>query len=229
VSDEPGDDARWLSVQAERAAVAFAFWMIGAVFVAMFRRRVEVVALAGFFGLSATVAYLARFERPSSWLPTCITGVRLLLTVAMLFAGVSWPGAWLAGCILAVFALDGFDGWLARATRSTSEIGGRLDGESDAFLVLSVCLLLWVRGTHGAWVLVAGLLRYAYVLVLHFVPSRGEVPRWWLARYVYGTSLMCLMSGFFALGGLERVLPMLATTLLCASFARSFYWSFRRR
>jgi phosphatidylglycerophosphate synthase len=229
VADEPGDDARWLSVQAERAAAAFAFLMVGALLVELFRQRTEVVALSGFLGLSATAAYLARFERPRSWLPTCITGVRLLLTVWMVFAGVAWPGAWVAATIVAVFALDGLDGWLARRTGSTSEIGGRLDGESDAFLVLSVCLLLWVRGAQGPWVLVAGVLRYAYVLVLYFVPSRGEVPRWWVARYVFGTSLMCLTAGFFALGGLERVLPLLATTLLCASFARSFYWSFRRR
>jgi phosphatidylglycerophosphate synthase len=201
--------------------------MVSGVVIELFRRGTEVASFFGLFGLVATALYLARHERPSSWLPTCITGVRIALTVWMLYAGVNWPGTWIASVILGVFMLDGIDGWLARRTGSTSEIGGRLDGESDAFLVLSVCLLLWVRGVEGPWVLLAGLLRYGYVLVLHFVPSRGEVPRWWVARYVFGTSLMCLMGGFLPLGGVERLLPLLATALLCASFARSFYWSFR--
>ena len=58
--------------------------------------------------------------------------------------------------------LDGVDGWLARRTRMASAFGARFDMEVDALLILALSILTWRHGKAGAWVLVSGLLRYAF-------------------------------------------------------------------
>jgi phosphatidylglycerophosphate synthase len=70
-----------------------------------------------------------------------------------------WPIA--AAAIAAV--LDGVDGWLARRTRTASDFGARFDMETDALLIMVLSLLAWRYGKAGAWVLLSGLLRYAFV------------------------------------------------------------------
>ena len=57
-------------------------------------------------------------------------------------------------------------------------LGGFLDGETDAILTAVVCLLLYLRGPHGAWVLTAGYLRFVYALIVKFVPELTPVKTW---------------------------------------------------
>lgn len=67
-----------------------------------------------------------------------------------------------AGGALAV-VLDGVDGWLARRTGMASEFGARYDMEIDALLILVLAVLAWQFEKAGAWIVVAGLMRYAFV------------------------------------------------------------------
>jgi len=60
-------------------------------------------------------------------------------------------------------ALDGVDGRLARRQGLASEFGARFDMETDALLVLALAALAWRWDRAGAWVLLSGLLRYAFV------------------------------------------------------------------
>ena len=62
-----------------------------------------------------------------------------------------------------VTALDGVDGWLARRTRMASAFGARFDMEVDALLILALSILAWQYGKAGAWIVLAGLLRYLFV------------------------------------------------------------------
>jgi phosphatidylglycerophosphate synthase len=62
-----------------------------------------------------------------------------------------------------VTVLDGVDGWLARRTGGVSAFGGRFDMEVDALLILSLSVLAWQYDKAGAWIVVAGLLRYLFV------------------------------------------------------------------
>lgn len=59
--------------------------------------------------------------------------------------------------------LDGVDGWLARRTNMSSTFGARFDMEVDALLIMVLATLAWQYGKAGAWVLLSGLLRYAFV------------------------------------------------------------------
>ena len=59
--------------------------------------------------------------------------------------------------------LDGADGWLARRTRMESAFGARFDMEVDALLIQVLAILAWRWGKAGPWVLLSGLLRYAFL------------------------------------------------------------------
>lgn len=72
--------------------------------------------------------------------------------------------AWVV-VVLAALAtmLDGVDGWLARRSGLVSPLGARFDLEVDALLILVLALLAWRFGKAGPWIVLAGLLRYAFV------------------------------------------------------------------
>src|SRR5262245_2515513 len=69
-----------------------------------------------------------------------------------------------ASASFVVIMLDGIDGWLARRTRMSSAFGARFDMEVDAFLILVLAVLAWRHGKAGWWILLAGLLRYLFIL-----------------------------------------------------------------
>jgi phosphatidylglycerophosphate synthase len=96
-----------------------------------------------------------------------VTTVRALLValVAALIGEAAVPEtAWSAlGAAAVITVLDGADGWLARRSRMASAFGARFDMETDAFFILVLSILAWQHGKAGAWVLLCGLMRYAFV------------------------------------------------------------------
>ncbi len=183
------------------------------------------LALTGGLTLLLTLLILARVDRPRSYLPTLVTGIRGCIACALIAFGQSLDGPVVALGIMIVFALDGLDGYLARRMHSASVLGARLDMETDSLLVMGACTLLLLRGEMGAWVLTSGLLRYSYVLFVRCFGSRGEAPRSNFARYSFGLAVTGLTLGFLPLGAFTSAGPAFATTVLLYAFGRSFYWS----
>jgi phosphatidylglycerophosphate synthase len=73
--------------------------------------------------------------------------------------------------------LDGVDGWLARRSKMASNFGARFDMETDSLLILALAVLAWRFGKADAWVLLSGLLRYAFVLAgIAFPWLRAPLP-----------------------------------------------------
>ncbi|MBR4136891.1 MAG: CDP-alcohol phosphatidyltransferase family protein [Bacteroidales bacterium] len=70
-------------------------------------------------------------------LANCITAIRILCSIALLF----FPAFSLAFCVLYITAgvSDMVDGWVARRTLTTSELGAKLDTIADIVFVV-VCL-----------------------------------------------------------------------------------------
>jgi phosphatidylglycerophosphate synthase len=95
---------------------------------------------------------------------TLARAVLVLLLIASLGVPATGAFAWLVVAVgtLAV-ALDGVDGVLARKRAEASEFGARFDMEIDALLILVLAALVWQHDKAGAWILLAGLLRYAFV------------------------------------------------------------------
>ncbi|MFD7652817.1 CDP-alcohol phosphatidyltransferase family protein [Actinosynnema sp. NPDC059797] len=106
-----------------------------------------------------------------------VTSARGLLVggVLALVAGRSGETALLVGLAAVALALDFVDGRVARRTGTASPLGARFDMEVDAFLIL--VLSAHVAWQLGPWVLVIGLMRYAFVAASWGLPwLRGDLP-----------------------------------------------------
>jgi phosphatidylglycerophosphate synthase len=80
----------------------------------------------------------------------------------------AWVAAFLA---LLSTMLDGLDGSLARRTSMASPFGARYDMELDALLILVLAVIAWQLGKAGAWIVLAGAMRYVFV-------AAGSLWRW---------------------------------------------------
>jgi phosphatidylglycerophosphate synthase len=136
----------------------------------------------------------------------------------------------LVGLTIGALLLDAVDGYVARRTGTSSDLGARFDMEVDAFLllVLSVYLVPQV----GGWVLAIGAMRYAFVLGLWALPWMRTTlpPRYW-RKVVAATQGVALVVG--SAGVLPDMLTvaglLVALTLLVESFGRDVAWLYLRR
>ena len=79
--------------------------------------------------------------------------------------------AWTAVVVSTIAALlDVADGWVARRTGTSTAFGARFDMEVDALLVMVLSVLAWRWDKAGSWVLLSGLLRYAFVAAGWLLP-----------------------------------------------------------
>jgi len=180
-------------------------------------------------------AWLVARER-GAWTPrgvfgwaNVVTSLRLVLVLALAAAAHGAAGELWAASAAIIFGLDWFDGWVARRCELQSSFGAHFDMETDALLVLVLCLELWQRGRYGAWILASGLLRYVYVCSMALVPPRGgEIPRSPLGRYAFGVLIGSLCLGLWLSTALGTSCAALGTIAVVLSFARSFHWSYMR-
>jgi phosphatidylglycerophosphate synthase len=152
-----------------------------------------------------------------------ITGI----VVASFVAPIA--GELLVAIVVPALLLDAVDGWVARRTNSTSELGARFDMEVDAFLLLA--LSAYVSETLGAWVLAIGLMRYAFVVVGWALPwLRGELPfRYWRKVVTAVQGIALTIAATRLLPALDVVVVAMALALLVESFGRDVIWLVVRR
>jgi phosphatidylglycerophosphate synthase len=137
----------------------------------------------------------------------------------------SAPVAVVVALAAVALALDGVDGAVARRTGTASPLGARFDMEVDAVLVLALSVLL-VREV-GAWVLVIGGMRYAFVaaglafpwLTAPLPPRRSRK----VVAAAQGIVLVVAVAGVLPPGATIAAVA-LALALLCWSFGRDVAW-----
>jgi phosphatidylglycerophosphate synthase/hypothetical membrane protein len=140
------------------------------------------------------------------------------------------PVALLVGLAAVALALDYVDGEVARRTGTESELGGRLDGEVDAFLILA--LSVYVAPIAGAWVLAIGAARYVFLAAGWALPwMRARLPRRDWRKTVAATQGIVLAVAAAAVLPLVLVQAALviALLMLAESFGRDVLWLWRRR
>jgi len=123
--------------------------------------------------------------------------------------------------------LDGLDGWLARRTRMQSAFGARFDMEVDAFFILILTILIYQSGRTGAWILLAGLMRYGFVacgrrwpwLRRPLPPRKRRQTVCVILTVALGVGLLPFVSALWA-----AALAGLALVLLIGSFAVDIVW-----
>lgn len=133
---------------------------------------------------------------------------------------------------IVALTLDGLDGWLARLRGTQSRFGARFDMETDAMLTLVLSLLAWQSGKAGAWVLIAGLMRYAFIA--------ASVLWVWLDRPLPPSQrrkTICVLQLIALIACVAPILPdgwrflaaVYAVLMISWSFAVDVTWLARRR
>lgn len=101
-----------------------------------------------------------------------ITLVRILGAGGLLLMTDANPG-WLTGVVALLVGAKGLAGWANRSYGTGSAFGRLFEQEGDAFLLLVVCLLLFSHGRLGSWILLAGELPYAFMLLRQMAGRPG--------------------------------------------------------
>ncbi len=166
---------------------------------------------------------------PADWIT--LTRMLLIAGVAGLVAdsfGRSVSITALVTMSSVALALDAVDGQVARRTGTATPLGARLDGETDAFLIL--LLSIAVSADYGRWVLVIGAARYALLLAGWLIPwlAAPLPPRFWrkVVAAVQGVVLTVAASGVPSrLAGMIAV--AVALVLLAESFGHDVIWLYR--
>ncbi len=138
----------------------------------------------------------------------------------------------LVGVVAFALALDGIDGYLARRYRQESELGARFDMEVDAFLILILSVAAAVLGKAGAWVLLIGLMRYAFVVASWLVPRLGaELPASMCRKFVcvVQVATLCLILVPAVSVPVSGYMAGLSLGLLTLSFAIDIVFLLRRQ
>ena len=160
-----------------------------------------------------------------------LTMGRLILTLS-LFSVPFLPNAGLLILIISLVILiaDGFDGWLARRRNEATEFGEYFDKETDAFFLLTLCVLAYWQGKLGAWILIPGLLRYIFVIVMAAAsPDESKEYRSRWARIIFVVMIGSLLSVFVVPVWLYAPAVTIASTALVLSFAHYFKWIWLQR
>jgi phosphatidylglycerophosphate synthase len=168
---------------------------------------------------------------PASWVT--LTRATLAVGVAALAADSfahDTPVALLVTLAAVALVLDTVDGAVARRTGTATALGARFDGDVDAFLILA--LSVYVSPACGAWVLVIGAMRYAFLAGEWLLPWMRAplVPRRWrrLVAGMQGVALTVAAAGVLP-PALSRLLLVAALVLLAASFGSSVWSLFNGR
>ena len=193
--------------------------------------------IAGLAAGSAATALIVT-ARMRSDQPAILPADWVTLTRTLLIAGVAGlvadsfgrPVSSTALVTLSTVALvlDAVDGQVARRTGTATPLGGRIDGEVDAFLILLLSIV--VSQDYGGWVLAIGAARYALLLASWLIPwlAAPLPPRYWrkVVAAVQGIVLTVAVSGVPSrTAGMIAV--AVALLLLAESFGHDVIWLYR--
>jgi phosphatidylglycerophosphate synthase len=130
-----------------------------------------------------------------------------------------------------VAVLDGVDGWLARRQRMASDFGARFDMETDALFILVLAVLAWQFDKTGAWILLSGVLRYAFVAAGVAMPwLRHPLPHSVRRKTVAVVQVVALIVTIAPFVPAAVAAPVAAVGLcaLSGSFALDILWLYHR-
>jgi phosphatidylglycerophosphate synthase len=194
-------------------------------------RSASILAIAAIVAIW-TVRTHHPFDRlgPANWMTMARAGL-----VALVAGFIGEPrAASIASSAVALAIIvevaDGVDGWLARRSALASAFGARFDMEVDALLIMALAILAWQHGKAGSWVLLSGLLRYAFVIAGWLAP--------WIARPLPPSrrrQTICVVQISCLCGVLVPAVPVswsapvaaAALAVLAASFLVDVVWLWR--
>lgn len=174
-------------------------------------------------GFAAMMAKHHAFPRfgPANYV-TLSRAVAVVLVTGLIGRPATPSLLWFIVVITALAAvLDGVDGWLARRTGMSSAFGARFDMETDAAMILVLSILVWEHGKAGWWVLLSGLMRYAFVAAAWRVPwMAAPLTPTWRGKAIAMTQLIVLICA------VAPVVPGWLSSSAAAIALAALGWSF---
>jgi phosphatidylglycerophosphate synthase len=183
------------------------------------------IKAAGLFSIVMIAALVHLDAHPFArfGLANQVTTARTMLVglIAGLIGEPSFPQFATAAALLSLTAtaLDGVDGWAARRAATASAFGARFDVEVDTLLMQALAILAWQHGKAGPWVLLTGLLRYAFV-------GAGRVWMWMrapLAPTLRGKVICVAQIGALILAMFPAITPPLSSGIALAGLSALSY------
>ena len=167
---------------------------------------------------------------PANWMTMARAGLVALVSGLVGEPPAASIAASAVAMAIVVEVFDGVDGWLARRSNLASAFGARFDMEVDALLIMALAILAWQHGKAGSWVLLSGLLRYAFVIAGWLAP--------WIARplppsrrrqTICVVQISCLCAVLVPVVPVSWSAPVAAAALvaLAASFLVDIVWLWR--
>jgi phosphatidylglycerophosphate synthase len=163
---------------------------------------------------------------------TLARGALTMLLLALVGIEASVALAWtIVALATAAALLDAVDGALARSRAEASAFGARFDMEVDALLILVLAALVFGHGKAGAWILLAGLLRYVFVAASYVWPWFGaELPASRRRQTVCVVQIISLIGALAPIVAVpwSAVLALAGLVFLIWSFGVDVAWLARR-
>lgn len=134
--------------------------------------------------------------------------------------------------LLALFVTgaDGLDGWLARKYKTSSLFGEYFDKEIDAFFVLLMGALIYHFGLLEWWILIPGILRYVYFLIIrNLKPPEKKEGRSFKGQTIAVILMVSLISCFLMPENIYTPATGVAIILVFYSFVEEFKVMLKRR
>jgi phosphatidylglycerophosphate synthase len=188
------------------------------------------------YGLAAATLLdraLVRRRRTVIGAADWVTLTRMVLIGGVVALGADYPPTPTAPLVLLValaLSLDALDGAVARRTGTASEFGARFDMEVDAFLILVLSVM--AAEVVGAWVILIGVARYAFVIASWAAGwmRRPLPPRYWrkVVAAAQGIALLVVISGVLP-APMSAMVAAGALALLIESFGHDILWLWRQR
>lgn len=237
ISSPPSATAAAESPRRVAVEVALAAFAVGAlaVVLGMPDRAMLLAGAAMAVGAGILIAAAARARMGGAGLgwPNRVTLLRALIA-ALLLGHLLSPERRDVAALLALVAIlsDAVDGWLARRLGAASSFGARFDMETDAALLLVMCLLLVAHGVAGPWVLALGAARYVFLAALALLPWLDRpLPPSERRRTVAAATMIALVVALMPIVPASAALALAAgaTALTLVSFAIDTLWLARMR
>ena len=153
---------------------------------------------------------------------TTVRGLLVSLVIALVGEAPTAAAAWAAALAsTGSTLLDGVDGWMARHEGMESDFGARYDMEIDALVILALAVLTWQNGKAGAWIVLAGAMRYLFV-------AAGYVWHWMTAPLPPSTrrKAVCVIQIVGLIIAVAPFVPVALSRAIALITLVSLTWSF---
>jgi phosphatidylglycerophosphate synthase len=167
-------------------------------------------------------------SRPYAGYANYVTALRLIIILCIAATMGEIPRSWVLLAFAANVALDVADGYVARLKRQATNFGAAFDREVDAlFVLVAYSYFFFEHGVPG-WVLLPGMLPYAYRLMAwRFFGRFSSEKKLRVAAQLAGMNYVLLLAAVAAPTEMQVYVLIASACVVAFSFLVSF-WTFHR-